>query len=143
MATRLDAAPHPRKAVAMKRMIEVLLGLSLVVAMSGCTPTTSPSRSGAHPVTEPEPHTPTSIPPAQALPENVPPMPQEAPSATTPCGAKECAKGTECVEYYGIAGKAGGTLYSCEVRCKTNAECPASAPTCKTIADGPGQVCRS
>lgn len=116
--------------------------LMLAAALGACSPTSSPSRAGAHPVTEPEPNTPTSIPKAQALPENVPTLPQEAPASTTPCGAKECAKGTECVEYYGIAGKAGGTLYSCEVRCKSNAQCPTSAPTCKTIADGPGQVCR-
>ena len=129
----------------MKATSYVLIAASAVFALAACTPTAGPSRGGPPRVTSPEPNTPTSIPTAQALPENVRPMPQESPTpakTTTPCGTKDCAQGTECVTYYGIAGKAGGAMYSCEVRCKSDAQCPSGAPKCTTIADGPGQVCR-
>ena len=61
------------------------------------------------------------------------------------CGeADACAKGFECVSYYGIAGARGPQFKTCEIRCEMqNKEsvCP-KGTQCTTIADGPGQVCR-
>ena len=58
--------------------------------------------------------------------------------ACSPSGA--CDVGT-CVSYYGIAGKRGGEFKTCEITCKGGSGCPAGS-SCRTIADGPGQVCR-
>ena len=59
-----------------------------------------------------------------------------------PC-AKDgtCAGGFSCVKYYGIAGAKGPQFSSCEIQCDGKEGCP-NGYTCKTIADGPGQVCR-
>ena len=60
------------------------------------------------------------------------------------CGSRMCPPGTECVEYFGIAGRAGGLLRSCEIRCDPKAGaivCPAGQ-SCVVVADGPGDVCR-
>lgn len=74
-----------------------------------------------------------------SAPHEETPVPAAAPMS---CGtAGPCAQGEECVKYYGIAGKAGGEMASCEVRCKADADCP-GGKKCQTIADGPGQVCR-
>jgi hypothetical protein len=79
------------------------------------------------------------------------PAPAPAPTpATTPapgigekCGADDaCAAPATCVSYTGIAGAKGPTFKTCEVKCVPDkAECP-DGRTCKTIADGPGSVCR-
>ncbi len=54
----------------------------------------------------------------------------------------KCAKGLECVTFYGIAGSRGPKFQTCEKRCgKGKAVCP-TGTQCVTIADGPGQVCR-
>jgi eight-cysteine-cluster-containing protein len=72
----------------------------------------------------------------------------DEPAGTVGTGGKcgpdaPCAEGLTCVEYYGIAGAAGPKFASCERRCgKGEPPCPANT-TCVTIADGPGQVCRS
>jgi hypothetical protein len=61
------------------------------------------------------------------------------------CGSKgECAHGLTCVRYYGVAGARGPQMSSCEIKCGEGAEgqCP-KGQACKTIADGPGQVCRA
>jgi hypothetical protein len=80
--------------------------------------------------------------PKPSAPANSPPPP---PAAVTElggaCSDGACAAGQECVQYYGIAGKAGPALSSCEIRCKQDGDCP-TGHACKTIADGPGQVCR-
>jgi hypothetical protein len=58
------------------------------------------------------------------------------------CGDGDaCAKGLECVKYYGIAGARGPQFKTCEVKCDKKQACP-SGTKCITIADGPGQVCR-
>jgi hypothetical protein len=60
-----------------------------------------------------------------------------------PCDAAgQCGgKPLECVKFYGIAGARGPQFTSCEIRCGENGECP-KGQSCRTIADGPGQVCR-
>lgn len=58
-----------------------------------------------------------------------------------PCSAGgSCGQGA-CVSYYGIAGPRGPEFKSCEIRCNEKTSCP-SGLTCRTIADGPGSVCR-
>jgi hypothetical protein len=64
------------------------------------------------------------------------------PSYGQPCGPRDaCAEGLTCVKYYGIAGASGPALSSCEKTCGADADCP-SGMACKTVADGPGHVCR-
>lgn len=95
----------------------------------------------------------SSPPPPQPTPTPVAPPAQESPSPATPpanvaapgvgqkCGPNDlCADGAECVSYYGIAGARGPQFKSCEIRCGTDKPCP-SGLSCKTVADGPGQVC--
>jgi len=80
--------------------------------------------------------------PAPALPV---PATEPVVSGTAPsqmCGDKTCEPGQTCVSYYGIAGSKGPKFQSCERVCKTDSDCFKDAPTCKTIADGPGSVCR-
>mgnify|MGYP007032565106 CR=1 FL=1 len=60
------------------------------------------------------------------------------------CDGKRCKPGQECVSYLGIAGTRGPEFHSCEWRCRPergNDGCPAGMQ-CRTIADGPGRVCR-
>jgi hypothetical protein len=67
------------------------------------------------------------------------------PKQGEPCDADgKCARGLNCVRYYGVAGARGPRLTSCEIRCGegTKGRCPKDQ-TCTTIADGPGQVCRA
>lgn len=51
-----------------------------------------------------------------------------------------CPSPMQCISYYGIAGPQIPKFQSCEIPCKTNADCP-NKLLCATIADGPGQVC--
>jgi hypothetical protein len=68
--------------------------------------------------------------------------PASGPSYGQPCGAGDaCAAGLKCVKYYGVAGASGPELSSCEKTCGADADCP-SGMACKTVADGPGHVCR-
>jgi eight-cysteine-cluster-containing protein len=60
-----------------------------------------------------------------------------------PCHDGKCAAGLTCMSYVGIAGARGPTFTSCEIPCGlTGATCP-DGQQCITIADGPGQVCRT
>lgn len=55
----------------------------------------------------------------------------------------QCAEGSTCLAYYGIAGAGGPRFKSCEIPCSLpGASCP-SGQACINIADGPGQVCRT
>ncbi len=68
----------------------------------------------------------------------LPPLPAQG----QPCNAAgQCDKSLECVKYYGIAGARGPQFTSCEIRCAENGKCP-TGQSCRTIADGPGRVCR-
>ena len=96
------------------------------------------------PVTEPTP--PNTAPPT---PDSAPPTPPDASAAAEgpgqgePCPTNVCAAGLTCVAYYGIAGPRGPKFTSCEIRCgKDTGACP-DGQTCRTIADGPGSVCRA
>jgi hypothetical protein len=59
------------------------------------------------------------------------------------CEDGKCARGLECISYYGFAGSAGPKFTACEIRCQMSGKpaCP-SGQTCVTISDGPGSVCR-
>lgn len=66
----------------------------------------------------------------------------EVPPAT--CGGKTCSADQKCVSYYGIAGPRGPQFHDCVIPCKrgtANDGCP-SGKSCRTIADGPGDVCQ-
>jgi hypothetical protein len=60
------------------------------------------------------------------------------------CDDGKCARGLQCVTYYGFAGAAGPKFASCEIRCDVASGKPAcpSGQSCITISDGPGSVCR-
>ncbi len=67
---------------------------------------------------------------------------QSGPGMGEPCGGDDaCAAGLTCVKYYGIAGPSGPQFKSCEIQCKTDAQC-GEGHRCAMIADGPGHVCR-
>ena len=112
--------------------------------------TTMPTPIQKRPPAQPPPAQP---PPAQQPPGQQPPGPgsagEPAPNWPKPppgigetCGDKDaCAQGLTCVAYYGIAGARGPQFKSCEIKCQSDANCPADHK-CITIADGPGQVCR-
>ncbi|HMI89584.1 MAG TPA: hypothetical protein VK550_36170 [Polyangiaceae bacterium] len=59
------------------------------------------------------------------------------------CEDGKCARGLECISYYGFAGTAGPKFTACEIRCQMSGKpaCP-SGQSCVTISDGPGSVCR-
>lgn len=86
---------------------------------------------------------PGAPPPTRESPSNAtPPANPTAPGVGQKCGDNDlCAQGTECVSYYGIAGAKGPQFKTCEIKCGPEKQCP-SGLACKTIADGPGQVCR-
>lgn len=53
----------------------------------------------------------------------------------------QCANGTVCLSYFGIAGAQGPEFKTCEIPCShPGTSCPLGQ-SCLTIADGPGQVC--
>jgi hypothetical protein len=69
-----------------------------------------------------------------------------APKRGEPCPGKVCAEGLTCLEYFGIAGPAGGAFTSCERPCERPCQgkarkCP-PGEECVAIADGPGEVCQ-
>ncbi len=117
------------------------------------TAATPPPAEPAPPPTEPDP-TPAET-PAPTKPDAPPDKTPDDPGSPTgpgtgdqkpgqgqPCPQGTCASGLTCVSYYGIAGPRGPKFTSCEIPCARD---PGSCPegqTCKTIADGPGQVCR-
>ena len=100
-------------------------------------PTPSPSQA---PDTQPAPTTPTT----PATPAQTPTTPPKLKPMIGPnCGEGDtCADGLECVKYYGIAGARGPQFKTCEQTCSAKKACPTGSK-CVTIADGPGQVCRS
>jgi hypothetical protein len=111
-----------------------MLRIALALALFACGHTSSPQPAPAPP---PQPE------PSQPAPPADPPAPaQSAPSFGEKCGANDaCAPGLECVSYYGIAGAKGPQFKTCEQRCDNAKACPADKQ-CRTVADGPGRVCR-
>ncbi len=111
--------------------MRTLLAIVLVAACSSSSP----------PPPQPSPTAGPS--PARESPSPItPPANTSAPGVGQSCGSDgSCAQGLECVSYYGIAGARGPQFKSCEIRCGSEKQCP-SGLACKTIADGPGQVCR-
>ncbi|HEY4242217.1 MAG TPA: hypothetical protein VGM88_20510 [Kofleriaceae bacterium] len=67
-----------------------------------------------------------------------------APGLHAKCGPSDaCVAPTTCMHYFGIAGKRGGELTSCEIACKQDADCPVEHRHCVAVADGPsGLTCR-
>ena len=59
-----------------------------------------------------------------------------------PCVQGKCAKGLQCLTYFGIAGPRGPAFSTCEIPCQEPASLCPSGQRCTTIADGPGPVCR-
>ncbi len=119
-------------------MLKALFAVALV-ACSSTSPSSTPPPPGPGPVPTPNAE------PAHAQPEEkLPPAP---PPATRPGIGEKCGEGDECqapatcVKYYGIAGKRGPEFKTCEVKCDPTSKCP-DGKTCRTIADGPGSVCR-
>jgi hypothetical protein len=112
--------------------------LLCLVSLAACASKNPPAPQPAPPISDPGPK------PSDTAPAT-PPAPAPAVDAArlgTACGdGGKCAPPMECVKYYGIAGKRGGELSSCEIRCGEKATCP-TGTACTTIADGPGAVCR-
>jgi hypothetical protein len=47
----------------------------------------------------------------------------------------------QCLSYCGVAGcRPGSVLQSCEIPCKSDAQCPEGLG-CGRVVDGPGRVC--
>ncbi len=146
-----------------------LLTLVPILVISACSSSATPPAPGptpaATPVADPTPAaapapTPAPAEPSPAAapaPEPVPaarpaptptPAPPPVPPGATPrlgdaCGANDaCPAPMTCVSYFGIAGARGPQFKTCEIKCKPKSkDCP-SGTTCRTIADGPGSVCR-
>jgi hypothetical protein len=146
------------------RTLLPLFGSLLLAIACGCpqkTGTEAPPATQPAPA-QPTPTEPTPAPPQPSQPTPLPPptqgqptqgsgsaaepapnWPKGAPGMGENCGANDaCAKGLTCVSYYGIAGARGPQFKTCEIKCKADANCP-SGTKCVTIADGPGQVCRT
>ena len=114
--------------------MRLLLVLALAASSFGCSSSSSPQPASQPAV--PAPPEPKQAPPA------TPPSAGAAPGVGQTCGsADECAPGLECIKFYGVAGARGPQLKSCEIRCGADKMCP-TGTACKTVADGPGQVCR-
>ena len=112
--------------------------LLLAIALAACG-----SQSSPQPASQPATPATTPPPPTQESPSPATPAADTtAPGIGQKCGAGDlCAPGTECVSYYGIAGARGPQFKTCEIKCGDKKLCP-NGTACKTIADGPGQVCR-
>jgi len=131
-----------------------LTGIVLLAAFGACTcppakkPTPGPGVEAGSEATAAEPGQVQPQPPAETP---ATPAPTETTPADTgalpvqgqPCAEDgRCAEGLTCLGYYGIAGRAGPELHSCEIPCgEGHGSCP-QGQQCATIADGPGQVCR-
>ena len=113
----------------------------LLFALAACSSKSS-SSTNAPPPLRPDP---TEGSGSSAAGSSTDPVAQGGPGMGENCGENDaCAKGFECVSYYGIAGPRGPQFKSCEIKCEKNHEesvCP-KGTHCTTIADGPGQVCR-
>jgi hypothetical protein len=104
----------------------------------------NPPAAPAEPVPAPVPAEPAPSP--EPAPEPMPSPPPGDGSQGSPCAeGGQCAAepaGLICVEYFGIAGPRGPKFTSCEIPCAAPATVCPSGQTCRTIADGPGAVCR-
>jgi len=110
--------------------MRTLLAIVLVAACSSSSPSAS------------QPAVPAPPAPKEAPPATPPPAETTAPGIGQTCGSGDtCAPGLECIKFYGIAGARGPQFKSCEIRCGDDKKCPTGL-ACKTVADGPGQVCR-
>lgn len=127
-----------------------MMRLAFVLAFAGCSPKPAMTQPDPAP---PPPAAPAPIPaPAtgsadgsSAGSDAAPPAQDSAvagPKLGEPCGANDACGEGSCVTYYGIAGPRGPAFKSCEIKCDGGTPC-ADGRTCTTIADGPGQVCRS
>ena len=113
-----------------------LLVLALAASSFACSSSSSP-QPASQPARRPAPPAPKEAPPATP-----PTAGGGAPGVGQTCGsADECAPGLECIKFYGIAGARGPQFKSCEIRCGADKLCP-TGTACRTVADGPGQVCR-
>jgi hypothetical protein len=54
-----------------------------------------------------------------------------------------CQSGVSCLKYFGIAGPSGPEFSSCEIPCTGKGDACPEGTKCMTIADGPGEVCRT
>jgi hypothetical protein len=62
----------------------------------------------------------------------------------TPCSDEgTCQPGASCLSYFGIAGPSGPEFSSCEIPCTGKGDACPDGTKCITIADGPGEVCRT
>lgn len=119
--------------------------LSLLFVMA-CTTTPPPMQSQPRPTETPAP-TPDPEPSAGSGSAEAPTPPDPKPAGGAAigetCGPGDtCVPGATCVKYFGIAGARGPQFKSCEIKCTgKGGACPAGL-TCRTIADGPGSVCR-
>ena len=110
--------------------------LLLALVLAACS--SSSPQPAQQPAPAPAPANPATESPSPATP----PANTTAPGVGQKCGDNDvCAQGAECVSYYGIAGAKGPQFKTCEIKCGADKQCP-SGLACKTIADGPGQVCR-
>ena len=108
-------------------MIKALFAVALLACSASAPPPPAPA--------------PQPVPPAaESMPAAVPPA--TAPGLGETCGAADaCGPAATCVVYYGVAGKKGPEFKTCEIKCNATKPCP-DGKTCRTIADGPGSVCR-
>ncbi len=106
--------------------------LAISLLLLACHTQSPPPAPPPPPTTQTETPTPTQTGSATA----------QGPTLGKACGPNDsCDAPATCVHYRGIAGAAGPEFSSCEVKCTDDAGCP-SGKKCRTIADGPGQVCR-
>ncbi|HEY0254774.1 MAG TPA: hypothetical protein VGC41_24780 [Kofleriaceae bacterium] len=147
-------------------MKKILLLVALVACSSSAPPPSPAPEPAITPAPSPAPAPaegslqPTEqAPPSPAAPAPAPspePTPAPTPTQTRPspppvtggpkvggkCGPNdECEAPATCIKYYGIAGPRGPQFAQCEIKCDKKSKCP-DGKTCRTIADGPGQVCR-
>lgn len=141
-------------------MKQLIAAVVLVVACKSSSSTSSqPTPTEPAPVqpapTEPAPTEPAptgsapapDLPVDQTTPDTPPTRPDPRPSGPPKmgenCGSGDsCGPGLACVSYVGVAGASGPKFKTCEVKCSDpKTTCP-SGTKCRTIADGPGQVCR-
>src|SRR5690349_10390717 len=113
-----------------------IAAVMFVVACKSSSSTTSQPTP-----TEPAPVQPAPTEPAPTRPD---PRPSGPPKMGENCGSGDsCGAGLTCVSYFGVAGASGPKFKTCEVKCGDKMPACPSGTTCRTIADGPGQVCRA
>jgi hypothetical protein len=113
------------------------LGLFLALTAAGCASSSPPmaSSAAATPARTAEPV------PADPVRHENPPVISVRGASCDPQGG--CGGGMTCITYYGVAGPKGPAFSTCETPCPGDAAAPCpEGTTCRTIADGPGAVCR-